>query len=171
MSDLGERFRAGELANKLLNIVPEVATKDLINDAKLKGFISGDLQVGEKKHQAPYTFKPITKFLVCCNSLPVTRDKSYGYLRRLLILPFHVTIPEHERDPFLADKIIRSELSGLLNWALSGLVRLRAQGGFTIPTSSIAALKQYREELDPKQQFLDENLLRDPEAGVLLKDA
>ncbi|OGV31935.1 MAG: hypothetical protein A3E88_07330 [Legionellales bacterium RIFCSPHIGHO2_12_FULL_35_11] len=44
-----------------------------------------------------------------------------AYFRRFLIIPFQVTIPEAEQDKQLAQKIIKSELSGVFNWVLQGL--------------------------------------------------
>jgi len=169
LSDLNERFRLSELQNKLVNITPEVRAKDLIDDARWKSLVSGETQTGERKHQHPFKFKPFCKFIVCCNSLPVSRDKSYGYMRRLIILPFKVTIPDSKANPYLADEIIASELSGVLNWALAGLVRLREQGLFTIPAASRSALDEYREVNDRKIQFIRECIERDPASKTYLK--
>lgn len=57
-----------------------------------------------------------------------------------MILPFNVTIPEAERDPELAAKIINTELSGIFNWILKGLNRILKNKRFTI-TPEIEAVR------------------------------
>jgi putative DNA primase/helicase len=170
LSDLKERFRLAELENKLVNIVTEVEAKSLIHDAKFKSIVTGDPQVGERKNQDPFKFRPFSKWIIACNNLPASRDRSYGYERRLIIIPFEKVIPENRRDPDLAKNLIHRELSGILNWALGGYRRLRDRGMFTIPESSKKALRAYREQIDPTLTFLDEQVIHDEaEAGVPLK--
>ena len=41
LSDLKERFRLAELDGKLVNIVPEIEAKELVNDAKFKSIVAG----------------------------------------------------------------------------------------------------------------------------------
>ncbi len=170
LSDLKERFRLAELENKLVNMVTEVEAKSLIHDAKFKSVVAGDPQVGERKNQDPFKFRPFSKWIIACNSLPASRDRSYGYERRLIIIPFEKVIPEDRRDPDLAKNLIRLEISGILNWSLGGYLRLRDRGMFTIPESSKNALKAYREQIDPTLTFLEEQVIRDDHgSGVPLK--
>ncbi|MGE4126377.1 MAG: hypothetical protein AB7E59_14135 [Pusillimonas sp.] len=57
---------------------------------------------------------------------------------------FDVTIPEAERDPLLAEKIINSEMSGVLNWLLEGLARLLNRGRFDpVKPDAISELDNY----------------------------
>ncbi len=73
LSDLKERFRLAELENKLVNIVTEVEAKCLIHDAKFKSIVAGDPQVGERKNQDPFKFRPFAKWIVACNGLPASQ--------------------------------------------------------------------------------------------------
>ena len=62
------------------------------------------------------------------NALPDTNDDTNGFMRRLQIIPFDVTIPRSKRDPNLANRIIKDELAGVFNWVMRGtkeLVRRR----------------------------------------------
>ena len=93
LSDLNERFRLAELLGKLVNIVQEVEAKSLLADARFKSVVAGDPQVGERKNQHPFKFRPFAKWVVACNALPASRDRSYGFLRRIVILPFEKTDP------------------------------------------------------------------------------
>lgn len=71
------------------------------------------------------------------------RLKSNGYFRRFLIVPFKVQIPKSEVDPKLAEKIVSTELPGIMNWMLEGRKRLITQSGFT---ESSLCQKQLEEE-------------------------
>ena len=169
LSDLRERFRLAELDGRLINIVSEVEAKSLVDDAKFKSIVAGDPQVGERKNQDPFKFRPFAKWIVACNSLPATRDRSYGYERRIVILPFEKTVPKEERNPNLAKELIESELSGILNWAIGGYRRLQENKAFTIPQASKEALDEYKEQIDPILTFIYEHLSRTETGGTLLK--
>ncbi len=169
LSDLRERFRLAELDGKLVNIVSEVEAKSLVDDAKFKSIVAGDPQVGERKNEHPFKFRPFAKWIVGCNSLPATRDRSYGYERRIVILPFEHIVPKEKRNPNLARELIASELSGILNWAIGGYRRLQENRGFTVPQASKEALDEYKEQIDPILVFINENLSRADTGGTLLK--
>jgi putative DNA primase/helicase len=169
LSDLRERFRLAELDGKLINIVSEVEAKSLVDDAKFKSIVAGDPQVGERKNEHPFKFRPFAKWIVGCNSLPATRDRSYGYERRIVILPFEKIVPKEKRNPNLAKELISSELSGILNWAIGGYRRLQDNKGFTRPEASENALNEYKEQIDPILVFINENLSRADTGGTMLK--
>ena len=170
LTDLKERFRLAELDGKLVNIVSEVEAKSLVDDAKFKSLVAGDVQIGERKNQDPFKFRPFAKWVIACNGLPATRDRSYGFERRVLILPFEKIIPKEQRNPNLARELIEEELSGILNWALGGYRRLRENGGFTIPEASTRALAEYKEQIDPILIFIEEHLSLTDTGGTLLKE-
>lgn len=60
--------------------------------------------------------------------------------------PFAITIPESQRDPLLAQRVIVTELSGVLAWPLEGLVRLQLRGAFdpALPAATRAVLAKIR---------------------------
>jgi putative DNA primase/helicase len=66
------------------------------------------------------------------NEMPSDVEFNDGFYRRFIPIGFNVTIPEERRDPDLSKKIIEKELSGIFNWALSGLRRLLINKKFTI---------------------------------------
>jgi putative DNA primase/helicase len=91
-----------------------------------------------------------------CNELPKDVEHSEAYFRRLLIIPFNITIPENEQDKQLAQKIIDTELSGVFNWVLEGLSRLLKQKKFTASETVCQERIQYEKESDSVRLFLDE---------------
>lgn len=172
LSDFKERFRLAELQNRLVNFSTEVEARGLVNDAKLKGIITGDPITAERKNQAPFVFRPFVKLIVSCNNLPRSTDKSHGYFRRWIILLFTVTFPPEKWDRGRAKRIIETELSGVLNWAIGGYKSLKDAGHFAEPSASKEALQEYKRQTDPVIDFVQEHvkIFQDMQAATLLKD-
>ena len=172
LSDFKERFRLAELQNRLVNFSTEVEAKGLVNDAKLKGIITGDPITAERKNQAPFVFRPFVKLIVSCNNLPRSTDKSHGYFRRWTILPFTVTFPPEKWDRQRARRIIETELSGVLNWAIGGYKSLKDAGHFAEPSASKEALQEYKRQTDPVIDFVEEciKIFPNDEKGRPLKE-
>lgn len=169
LSDLNERFRLAELYGKLVNIVQEVEAKSLLADAKFKSVVAGGTLVGERKNQHPFKFRPFAKWVVACNALPASRDRSYGFLRRIVILPFEKTIPVEARNPNLATELIEAELSGILNWAIGGYNHLMENEKFTQPKAVQQALEEYKEFIDPVIMFMREKISSSEDGSTSLK--
>lgn len=76
------------------------------------------------------------------------------------------------RDRSRAKRIIETELSGILNWAIGGYRSLQEAGSFIEPECSREALNDYRCQIDPTLEFVQENtrLLPDDTPGTPLKD-
>lgn len=96
--------------------------------------------------------------MVNANELGKEVEITDGFFRRYLIFPFNVKISVERQDKELASTIIKSELSGILNWVIEGLQRLVFQQRFTETVEMTEALKQYIEDSDSVRQFvLDQN--------------
>jgi putative DNA primase/helicase len=81
------------------------------------------------------------------------------------LVPFNRRVLEEERIPGM-DKpgwwLEHGEVPGILNWALDGLKRLRANGmRFTEPAACRATLEVHRRESDPCREFLVEHYAAD----------
>lgn len=101
-----------------------------IDDAIPKRLVAGETAPIRRHYQPTINVRILAKWLVLSNNIPRVEDQSDGFWRRFDMVPFEVTIPETERDPLLAEKIIRDEMSGVLNWLLEGLLRLLNRGRF-----------------------------------------
>ena len=58
--------------------------------------------------------------------------------------PLKIQIPKSEVDPKLAEKIVSTELPGIMNWVLEGRERLITQSGFTESSLCQKQLEEYR---------------------------
>src|SRR5690606_3589819 len=72
-------------------------------------------------------FRITGKVHVVTNHLPhINHDEAT--MRRIRVVKWGVTIPEHERDKNLAGRIIATELPGVLAWAIRGAMEWREYG-------------------------------------------
>ncbi len=147
-------FRA-KLANKLVNYGSEINGK--LESSLFKQLVSGEPVEARLPYGQPFILKQYAKLIFNSNELPKDVEHTDAYFRRFLIIPFDVTIPEHEQDKQLHAKIIENELSGVFNWVLDGLNRLLKQKSFTDSGAVKQAVEQYKSQSDSVKMFIDEN--------------
>lgn len=123
LESLGENYFRAMIANKLLNYSSEISNR--LQAEKFKQLTSGEPVEARLPYGQPMTLTNYARLAFNSNELPKDVEHSEAFFRRFLILPFNVTIPEHRRNPNLAKEIIKTELSGVFNWILAGLKRLK----------------------------------------------
>lgn len=149
-----DSYQRAELQNKLLNYAPEISNKQ--EAAISKQLISGEAVEARQIYGKPFIMKNYAKLMFNCNELPKDVEHTNAFFRRFIIIPFKVTIPDHEQDTELPKKIIESELSGVFNWVLAGLQRILQQRKFTNSSVVNEEIKSYKKESDSVAMFLDE---------------
>jgi putative DNA primase/helicase len=160
LAKLGDRFKLAELQNKLVNISPEVSSKELVNDSIFKALVTGDPVTAERKFKEPFKFRNFAKLITAGNNLPPSSDGSYGYLRHWIIIPFTQRFGKDDSDPQRARRIIVNEMSGVLKWALEGLNRLRKNQRFTASEICDEAIRDYQRNLEPIVEFIADRNVR-----------
>lgn len=138
----GDRSRAN-LGGRLLNTCSDVAPNAFSGDI-FKRIASGEPISSRQLYKDVSTLTDYAKMVFCLNELPKTHDSSGGYYRRFLIVPFNAKLSKSEIDPKLAEKIITSELPGIMNWVLKGRERLIKNQQFTDSSVCNQALDEYR---------------------------
>lgn len=111
--------------------------------------------------RAPYAktemeFRPRFSLVMVGNHKPEIRDTSPGMWRRMLLLPFNASFTKEKLDPQLMAKL-KTELPGILNWAIKGCQMWQEQGlKASMPASLKADVESYRAESDLVGCFLEE---------------
>ena len=146
------RVKLGEV---LVNYGSELSGGQLKSDT-FKLLASGEPIEARRLYGGPFTLHHYGKLIFNCNELPADAEHSEAYYRRLLIIPFPVTIPASERDPRLASRIIAHELPGVLNWILAGLQRLLQQRTFSECLAAEKQRQDYELQSNTVLLFLDE---------------
>lgn len=139
LEDLSERFRTAELVGKMVNIGDDSGHNLLENTAIFKKLVTGDSITIERKNQQPFKYSNKAKLIFAANSLPPTTDKSDGFFRRCIIIPFNQIYRETDKnyDPNKLDKLTtETARSYLLNLAIDGAQTLFEDKRFRIPEDS-----------------------------------
>ena len=154
ISRFGDRFSLYSTIGKICNLTHE-SSHVLEDEAEnvLKSYVSGDRMTIDRKHRDPIEIQPTAKLLIATNSLPRFGDKTMAVWRRILLVPFDLSLDEKYQIKNMAEQLKR-ELPGILNWALAGLDRLNANRGFTVPQGQQDLMEEYRRDSDPARSFL-----------------
>ncbi len=137
-------YQRAQIQNKLLNYASEISVK--MDSTVFKQLSSGEPVEVRLPYGNPYIIEDYAKLIFNTNELPRDVEHNPAFFRRFIILGFDQTIPEGERDPELAKKIIESELPGILNWIIFGMQRLIAQKGFTFSEKANKAIEDYKNQ-------------------------
>ena len=121
-------------------------------ESLVKQLTGGDIVVGRHLYSEAFEFKPTFKLWMVANHRPVIRGTDEAIWRRILLIPFEVTIPPAEQDKALPEKLKR-ESPGIMNWALQGCLEWQ-RDGLNPPPEVFAAVKDYREDMDVLGAFL-----------------
>ncbi|MGI4790202.1 MAG: DNA primase family protein [Janthinobacterium lividum] len=130
-------------------------------EALVKQITGGDRIKARRLYKDPFEFSPTHKIILAANHRPVIRGMDHGIWRRIKLVPFTVTIPDHERDPHLGEKL-RAEASGILNWLVEGC-REWQRGGLQEPPIVRDATAEYRSEMDHIREFVERRCRFGPE--------
>ena len=165
-SQFDRSFKRAHLHGKLANIVTEIKQGEMIDDASLKGIVSGEPTTVEHKFKDPFVMRPFATCWFGTNHMPHTRDFSDALFRRALVVEFNNKFkPELGNcDPQLKDKLL-GELPGILSLALDAYADA-LQNGFTMPASCMEAREKWRLEADQVAQFVEDECERVPDAKV-----
>lgn len=108
---------------------------------------------GRHPHGRPFRFRPSWKCHVVTNHKPNIKATDNGTWRRLLLVPFEVTI-----DPSVDKKDFKQELfkerAGILNMLVQACQRWQKQGQLAVPKSVREATAELRVSSDPIGQFI-----------------
>lgn len=132
-----------------------------LNEARLKALTGGDPITARFLHAEFFTFRPAAKFWLQFNHKPVVRDNSYGFWRRIRMIPFTQSFPvDGSLEPTLM-----AEAPGVLAWMVRGCLEWQERG-LGAPAVVHEATNTYRADSDVLGQFVAEALELDPESEV-----
>ncbi|TGY46377.1 DNA primase family protein [Clostridium perfringens] len=155
--EIGDKFKTAELLGKLANVFSDLPSKSIYDTGIFKVVTGEDYLMAEKKNKNPFKFKPFARLVFSCNELPRNYvDRTEGFYRRLIIVPFNRQIEKSKIDKALKYKFQR-EKEGILNWALEGLKRLY-ENNFEFSENELTdgVKKEYKRENNNVISFVEE---------------
>lgn len=155
LDSLCSPFEAIHLNGKMLNISYE--NKRGLNGAEdiLKAVVSGDPIMSAHKGVDSVSFTSRAKWFVNLNDVLETTDISWGFLRRLIFIPFNAHFDGNNADPHLMDTLLK-ELPGIFNWAYEGYKILREDMSFEELEEATKLLEQMMQHVNSSFAFFCE---------------
>ena len=172
LGKFGDEFIMAMAEGRRVNIVRDDTVEGKINGV-FKSAVCGEEITVNKKNKDHVQMKFNMAWFYGLNRMPVTNDKSYGFFRRPIFIPFNVRfgtkeqVQRGEADkigvPGIVEDIISNELDIVFMWAYEGLKRLKANNWkVTQSEASIQEMEEYKEEADSVYAFYKDNLIRVP---------
>jgi putative DNA primase/helicase len=123
-------------------------------ESKIKSLTGGDRISARFMRQDFFDFLPQFKLCVAGNHKPGLKSVDEAIRRRMHLIPFTVTIPEHERDPELTEKL-KAEFPAILQWAIQGCLAWQREG-LNAPSIVKDATADYMAAEDAIGRWLDD---------------
>lgn len=154
----GRRFSLCQLYGKLLNISSEPKLSKYGLQTNVLKMISGEdtLYAELKGKNKRLRFKNFAKEIVLGNRFPRVEDNSLGWWDRVVVLNFPNSFIGKKKIPNIERRWIPDELSGILNWMLEGLYRLKENNGFTTSKTAEENKLEFIRISDPFRAWLQD---------------
>jgi putative DNA primase/helicase len=132
-----------------------------LDAGRFKGFTGGDPISAARKFGHPFTFRPAFKLWLGVNHRPRVNDRSHGFWRRAILIPFERTFPGDKH----LERQLRDEAPGILGWLVEAAVDWHRHG---LPRSQAVedARSDWRESEDLIGQWAAQALQDAPEARL-----
>jgi len=131
LQDFDSRTERIKIANKLLNTATELKATKLTDMTEFKKIVTGDAITANYKYLNSIDFNPFCKLVFAMNEFPRINDLTHGFNRRIHFINFDVKFVDNPRDNSNERKAIKDfamsdqDYTGILNWALDGLERIK----------------------------------------------
>jgi putative DNA primase/helicase len=164
ITDLGSHFGRATLVGKSLAALNDVRWNSPLASEALKtllGISGEDVMTFPRKHRDDWTGRSGVRLMTISNDTPSFADRSNALGARMIHVQFKVSFVGRE-DRSLEGKL-RSELPGILNWALDGLARLDKTRVFTRPASDAEIAEEMTRDSNPVRTWIEEQCVSGPE--------
>ncbi len=163
-----DRFARADLHGKLANIYSDLPDASLKTTGIFKTLTGEGQLSAQRKFQNSFSFYNYAKLIFSCNKIPASPDDSDAFYRRWFPTTYPRQFLGSAADPKLVERLTTpEELSGILNWAIDGLRRLRAQNWQLSQSRSLDEIREdYVRKSDPVKAFVMDCCQQDPDGTV-----
>ena len=170
LSSLSGEFGLQPFLNMMLALISDARLNKKGNNSliieRLLSISGEDPLTINRKFLPPLTVQLPTRIMMISNELPDLRDSSGALASRYLVLTLQKSWLGNE-DTSLFFKL-KSELPGILLWALQGLVQLQKRGSFVQPKSSAQTIEELEAMTSPIKAFVAERCEIKPHARIAI---
>lgn len=173
LGDFGETFAISVAEGKHVNIVRDDELNGKTVNKSFKSMCCGEPVTVNRKNKDLVRLGFNMTMFFGLNRLPSASDKSTGFFRRPIIIPFNNSFGTEEevkegirdkvKDPLISSRIIDNELDIVFTWAYYGLNRVRKNNWkITVSEEATKEMEEYRQEVDSAYSFYKEKIIRVP---------
>ena len=177
LGDFGETFAISVAEGKHVNIVRDDELSGKTVNKAFKSMVCGEPVTVNRKNKDLVRLGFNMTMFFGLNRLPSAADKSTGFFRRPIIIPFNTSfgtkkeveegIRDKLKDPLITHRIIQSELDIVFTWAYVGLNRVRKNNWkVTVSKAAEQEMEEYREEVDSAYAFFKEKITIVPKKSI-----
>lgn len=143
------------LQNKLINYGTDISMKSMEHGI-FKQLVSGEPIEVRQIYQEPFIMKNYAKLIFNLNRIDdADTESTIGFFRRMIFIPFEVTIKPEFQDKNLHKKILENK-AGILNWILEGTQEVTKNKEIFISKECHNFLERFRKESNPIIRFVEE---------------
>jgi P4 family phage/plasmid primase-like protien len=185
-----DKFSASEIFGKMINSNADIGKGAITETTQFKKLVAGDEVQASRKFLTPVKFRNYAKFIFAANNIPDTDDESDGFFTRWCIIDFPYKFLKNNEYSRLSQKDLATgvykvanpdikdtlftpgELSGLLNWSILGLHRLRENKKFSQSASNAKVKKYWMRKSSSMYSFVEDclDITCKPDDFVLVED-
>ncbi|KKM20571.1 hypothetical protein LCGC14_1644050, partial [marine sediment metagenome] len=157
-----DQYTAQQMVGKLANISSDIKYDALNDITQVKKLTGGDTMKIRKMYKNPYNLKIACKQIFSTNKLPIVKEKTRVWYRRVFLLPFENIIEEDKVDRNILKKITsEKELQGFVHMCLKHLRELYENDFvFSYDIDEAKMQKMYEELSNPILMFLNESCVK-----------
>lgn len=157
------------LVGKLLLMDEDYAKGALLPDDFIKKISEEKRITANPKGKDEFDFICRSLPLIISNHWPATRDTTSALRNRAVVVPFD-TIPSEQRSDARMEKMLRSEMSGILKRFIDGYRRLIERGRWLHPSPCTQAWGVWAKHSNPIHMFIEDCLVADADSSVKAAD-
>ena len=155
-------FAFGDLFGKALALDSDIDVARPLSGA-IKPAVTGNLLTCNRKYQQPFDFNPFATWIGSINKFPRTRDKTWGFFRRWIVIPFNRTFPtnsqfEGKKRKLWADA---NTLSRIILDAILIYLLAYQEGSFTVPDAAAEMSREMYQSANSVITWLDGETQKD----------
>ena len=170
LGDFGGDFVISVAEGKHVNIVRDDELSGKTVHKSFKSMVCGEPVLVNRKNKDLVRLGFNMTMFFGLNRMPSAADKSTGFFRRPIIIPFNTSfgtekevkegLRDKVKDTQIAERIINNELDIVFMWAYEGLQKIKANK-WKVNTSEAAEqeMEEYRQEVDSAYAFFKEKII------------
>ncbi len=155
-------YSTSQMLFKMANIASDINYDSLDNINQVKKITGEDSIKIRNMYKEPYNARIFAKQIFSTNKLPVVKEKTRAWYKRVYIIEFSNIVNSEKEDPFLIQKLtVKEELQGLAYKCIKHLRRMKENNFvFTHDIDQVEMEKVYEQLSNPILMFIEQNCVK-----------